>query len=108
MDDFTYEDLKKKTVAQLREIASGIEHEAVKGYTQLNKEPLILAICKALGIDPHEHHHVEGINKGKIKKQIKQLKEKRDEAIAAHDHVELKAIRRQIHRLKRDLRKAMV
>ena len=28
---YTYEELKHKTVAQLREIAAGIEHEAVKG-----------------------------------------------------------------------------
>jgi hypothetical protein len=31
-----YEELKHKTVAQLREIAAGIEHDAVKGRAQLN------------------------------------------------------------------------
>jgi hypothetical protein len=36
----SFEELKHKTVAQLREIAAGIEHDAVKGYTQLNKEHL--------------------------------------------------------------------
>ena len=36
--DHTFEELKKKTVAELREIAAGIGDEAVKGYTQLNKE----------------------------------------------------------------------
>jgi hypothetical protein len=48
---YTYEELKPKTVAQLREIAAGIQHEAVKGASQLNKEHLLTALCLALGID---------------------------------------------------------
>ncbi|HEY9432235.1 MAG TPA: hypothetical protein VI260_12305 [Blastocatellia bacterium] len=36
MAERDYEELKHKTVAQLREIAAGIEHDAVKGHTQLN------------------------------------------------------------------------
>src|SRR2546426_358150 len=54
----TYEELRHKTIAELREIAKGIDHEAVQGYTQLNKEHLIPAICKALGIETHAHHHL--------------------------------------------------
>jgi hypothetical protein len=49
----TYDELKHKTVAELREIAAGLDHEAVQGYTQLNKEHLLVALCKALGIDTH-------------------------------------------------------
>src|SRR5438477_12451228 len=52
----TYEELKKKTIDELREIAKGIDNEAVKGYTQMNKEHLLPAVCKALGIDTHVHH----------------------------------------------------
>lgn len=104
----TFEELKKKTVAELREIASGMEHEALKGYTQLNKEHLLAALCKALGIDMHVHHKVVGIDKSQIKAKIKALKKKRDEALAAHDHKQLKLARRQIHHLKRTLRKATV
>ena len=37
---YTYDELKHKTVAELRDIAVGIEHEALQGYTQLNKEHL--------------------------------------------------------------------
>ena len=55
---FTHAELKKKTVAELREIAKGIEHEAVQGYSQLNKEHLLVALCKALNIDMHEHRQV--------------------------------------------------
>ncbi|HFE64278.1 MAG TPA: hypothetical protein ENK14_07685, partial [Caldithrix sp.] len=51
---YTFKELKKKTAAELKEIAAGIEHEAVQGYTQLNKEHLIEAICKALNIDMYE------------------------------------------------------
>jgi hypothetical protein len=36
MVEGAYGELKHKTVAQLREIAAGIEHDAVKGRTQLN------------------------------------------------------------------------
>ena len=51
----TYEELKKKTVAQLKEIAAEIDHPAVQGYTQLRKPELLPRICQALGIDAHEH-----------------------------------------------------
>ena len=83
--EYTFEQLRHQTVAELREIAKGIEHEAVQGYTQLNKEHLIVAISKALGIK-HEHHEVVGVDKASIKSRIRDLKKKRDEAIAAHDH----------------------
>src|SRR6476660_10343430 len=97
---FTIEDLRHKNIAELREMAKGIEHEAVQGYTQLNKEHLIVAICKALGIEMHEHHDVVGIDKAAIKSRIKALKAKRNEAIGAHDRAALKKARRGIHRLK--------
>ncbi len=104
----TFEELKKMTVAQMRKIASGIEHEAVQGYTQLNKEHLLKAICTALKIDMFQHHHVEGVNKTAIKTKIKELKKKRDEYLESHDHKQLKLVRHRIHRLKRTLHKATV
>jgi hypothetical protein len=107
MAEYTYEQLRHKTVADLREIAKGIEHEAVQGYTQLNKEHLVVAISRALGIQ-HEHHDVVGVDKAAIKVQIKELKKKREEALSTHDHVQLKVVRRTIHRLKRRIHKATV
>ncbi|MDQ3817951.1 MAG: hypothetical protein M3362_09690 [Acidobacteriota bacterium] len=104
----TYEELKTKNVAELREIAAGIDHEAVKGFTQLNKDHLLAAICTALGIDMHQHHQVKGINKTDIKAKIKELKKRRDDAISAHDRTQLKQVRRHIHRLKREIHKATV
>lgn len=104
----TYEELRHKTVVELREIASGIEHEALRGYTQLNKEHLLQALAAALGLDTYIHHEVVGINKSDIKAKIKALKQQRDEAIGAHDHARLKRVRRQLHRLKREIHKATV
>ena len=104
---YTYEQLKHMTVAELREIAKGTEGEIVQGYTQLNKEHLVGALAKALGIQ-HEHHDVVGVDKAAIKSRIRELKQKRDAAIAAHDHAELKVVRRTIHRLKRQIHKATV
>jgi cysteinyl-tRNA synthetase len=108
MAEYTYDELKHKTVAQLREIAHDIDHEAVRGYTQLNKEHLIVAICKALGIDTFTHHHAVGDNASEMKAKIKDLKKQRDDALAAHDHKRLKDVRRQIHSLKVKLHRATV
>ena len=104
----TYHDLKEMTVAQLREVAAGLEHEAVQGHTQLNKEHLLLAVCQALSIDPHEHHEAVGIDKAKIKAEIRKLKVDRQAALEAKNHQELKKIRREIHGLKRKIRKSLV
>jgi len=43
------EELNAKTAAELREIAAGLEHKAVKGYAQRNKAHLLAALGKALG-----------------------------------------------------------
>ena len=104
---YTYEQLKHMTLADLREIAKGSEHAAVQGYTQMNKEHLVGALAKALGIQ-HTHHDVVGIDKSSIKARIRDLKTQRAAAIEAHDHAQLKAVRRNIHRLKRQIHKATV
>jgi len=106
--EYTFKDLKGKTVAELREIAKSIEHEAVKGYSQLNKEHLLEAVCTALGIDMHVHHDVKGLDKPKIKREIRKLKLERDKALEAHDHKKLKEVRNQIKKYKNKLKRAMV
>jgi hypothetical protein len=101
----TFHDLKGKTIQELREIAKGVANqEAVQGYSQLNKEHLLPALCKALGIDMHEHHHVTGIDKPAIKAKMRELKSQRDAAIEKHDADLLKNVRRQLHRLNRQIR----
>ncbi len=106
----TFEELKHKTVTELREIAAplGEQHEALKGHTQMNKEHLLKAICQALKIDMHAHHEVVGIDKTAIKVQLRQLKKRREEMIETGDHEQLHAIRRQMHHLQRELHKATV
>ena len=103
-----YEELKHKTVAELREIAKGLEHEAVKGYTQMNKDHLLVGLCKALAIYMHVHHHAAGAEKVKQKAKIKALKKKRDEILASKERDGLKAVLEEIHGLKRALRRATV
>src|SRR5919205_4293674 len=107
MAELTYEQLRHKTLAELRDMAKGSEHEAVQGYTQMNKDHLVVALAKALGIQ-HEHHSVVGIDKSDIKARIRELKTQRAAAIEAHDHAQLKVVRRTIHRLKRRIHKATV
>ncbi|MBX2990015.1 MAG: hypothetical protein KF749_02485 [Bacteroidetes bacterium] len=105
---YSYEHLSKMTVTQLREIAQGIEHEAVKGFSTMHKEKLLPALCTALGVEAHIHHEVKGINKAAVKAEIKMMKAKRDAALKEKNYAEHKAAMRRIHDLKRALRKAMV
>ena len=101
---YTFHELKLKTIQELREIAKDVQHEAVQGYSQMNKDHLLPALCKALGIDTHEHLAVVGIDKPAIKSKIRELQKKRDAAREAHDHQSLKNLRRQIHGLNRQIR----
>jgi hypothetical protein len=105
---YTFHELKEKTVADLREIAKGIEHEAVEGATQMNKDHLLKALCTALHIEMHEHHEVVGIDKAAIKVKIRELRKKRDEILASPDRSQLHGVLRQIHALKRTIRRATV
>jgi DNA-binding IclR family transcriptional regulator len=101
----TYHELKGKTIQELREIAKGVENQdAVQGYSQMNKEHLLPALCLALGVAIHEHHDVVGIDKPGIKARMSELKKKRDVALQAHDPDALKSVRRQLHRLNRQIR----
>jgi hypothetical protein len=102
----TYEELKKKTIAELREIAKGIEHEAVQGYTQLNKEHLLPALCKALGIDTHAHHAAALAEKAAVKAKMRELNAKKASAIESGDRDLARQLRRHYHRLNHSLRTA--
>ena len=105
---FTYHELKEKNIGQLRDIAKDLKHEAVQGYTQLNKGHLLVALCQALNIPIHEHHDAVGIDKARVKAKIRALKKDREAAIEAGDHAKLKAVRRNIHGLNRQIKKHLV
>jgi hypothetical protein len=104
---YTYHELKEKTIQELRDIAKDVESDAVKGFSQMNKDHLLPALCSALGIDVHEHHEVKGIDKAAIKAQMRELKDERAAALEAHDAVRLKVARRKLHRLNRQIRAHM-
>lgn len=104
---YTYEELSKKTVAQLREIAEGIDHEVLHGFTTMHKEQLLPALCQALGIPAHAHHEVVGVDKAKIKAEIRKLKGERTAALEKRDRKQLREVRRKIRSLKRQIRKAI-
>ena len=104
----TYEEFHKMTVAQLREVAEAQDSDDLKGFKSLHKAPLLEALCKVLGVDPHEHHTTTGVDKAAIKAQMRELRVARNAAIEAHDHNELKIVRRKIHSLNRKIRRAIV
>jgi hypothetical protein len=101
----TYIELKGKTVAELREIAAGIQHEAVQGYTQLNKDKLLLALAKALNLDMHAHRKAQGGDKVTLKAAIRKAKTARDAAVQAKNHPGLRTAQNEIRSLKRKIRK---
>lgn len=105
--DYTYEQLSKMTVAQLRDIAMSSGREELKGVSTMHKEKLLPLICNVLNITI-PHHHVVGIDKTAIKQQIRQLKKQREEALQQRDRQKLRDVREQIHRLKRELRKHLL
>ena len=105
----TYDELKGMTVVQMREIAESLgDHDELHGYTTMHKEELLVALCKAQGVEAHEHHEVVGIDKAAVKAKIRELKQQREALIAAGDRKQLKIVRRRIRGLKRKIHKATV
>ena len=102
---YTYHELKEKTIQELREIAKNVSNQdAVQGYSQMNKDHLLPALCRVLGVETHEHHVVSGIDKPAIKARMRELKQARTRALEAHDHDKLKSLRREIHHYNRLIR----
>jgi len=101
---YTYEELNKMTVSELRKIADGIDHEAVHGHITMHKEKLVPAICVALGIDSHIHHQAKIAGKSSMKLEIRNLTKERSAALASKDYAQLQDIRQHIHDLKVKLR----
>jgi len=104
---YTYDELHKKTIAELREIAKGLEDEALKGFTQMNKEHLLPLLAKALKVEMHPHAVAAGVRR-EMKAKVRQLKKKQREALKAKTYDKLPALRQGIHNLKRELRKTIV
>jgi hypothetical protein len=93
-------------VAELRDLAKGLNHDAVQGYTQMNKDHLLPAVCQALGIDAHEHHAAVAAEKGAIKSRMRAIKNECDVAQQQGDHDRLHRLRREYHTLNHSLRRS--
>jgi DNA-binding IclR family transcriptional regulator len=101
---YTYEELKRKTLAELREIATDVKHDAVQGYSQLNKDHLLPALCTALGVSMHEHHVIGSFDKPALKARMKKLKSERAVVLKSGDREKLRAVRRHLHALNHQIR----
>jgi Rho termination factor, N-terminal domain len=97
-----WHELEKKKVTELRDMAK--EKTKLEGVSGMSKEHLVEEIAKVMGIHkPHKVAH--GQQKTQIKKQIRELKQARDQALQRKDGNELTATRKQLHSLKRQLRR---
>ena len=98
-----WHELEKKKVTELRELAT--EHANVEGASALPKEKLVEIVAGALGIE-RPHLIATGINKTALKQKIRSLRLEVQQGIEAKDRVLVRRKRRQIHRLKRRIRRA--
>ena len=72
MAEYTYDQLRKMTVAKLREIADGHPDESLQGHSTMHKDKLLPILCKVLGIPTH--HIAHGAEKTRLKGEIRKLK----------------------------------
>lgn len=98
-----YHDLHKTTVAKLREMAKA--YPEVEGTSGMHKEQLVDLLCEKMGIEK-PHKVAVGIDKTKVKQEIRTLKKVRDEALTNHDRAKLHEARKKIHKLRHTLHKA--
>jgi hypothetical protein len=106
--DYTYDLLSAKTVTELREIGHSLNHPDLQGIAMMHKEKLLPLLCGVLGIEAHPSHRVVGVDKTKIKQEIRALKRQRDAALVAKDMGKVRELREKIHELKRILRRSIV
>ena len=97
-----YHELQKTTVDKLREMAHEMEVKDALGYS---KEDLVDLIAEKKGIEK-PHKVVVGIDKPKVKKEIRELKKERLVALENKDKAALHDVRRKLHKLRHQLRKA--
>jgi len=100
-----YHELQKTTVGKLCEMAA--EYDDIEGATGMPKDKLVNALAGKLGIEIPHKVVSGGIDKSAVKAQIKALKTVRDDALAAKDSEGQRKARKQIHRLRHQLRRAI-
>ena len=95
------EELQKLTVTKLKEVAK--EYPEITGATGMKKADIIVAILKARG-ESVKTAKKDAVHISEIKKNIRTLKQEREEAFAEKDSKKLSQIRTQIKKLKRQTR----
>ncbi len=95
--------LERMTAKELREMALGLS--GIEGVHAMKKEELIAAIRAAKGL-PHPQKKVV-LTTAELKKQIKELKLQKAEALEQGKRSEAALLRKQISRLKKRTRRAM-
>jgi protein-arginine kinase activator protein McsA len=98
-----WHELEKLKVVELRELAK--EKASATGTTGMSKDRLVEVVAEAMGIEK-PHLVVEGLDKTKVKRKIRALREEVRAAIEAKDRRTTREKRRQIHRLKRRMHRA--
>lgn len=98
-----WHELAKKKVDELRKMAK--EKAGVEGTAGLHKDQLVAVVAKAFGIE-RPHLVVEGVDRLAIKEKIRGLKSDLAQALSTKDSALVKKKRRQIHSLKRQIRRA--
>jgi prefoldin subunit 5 len=101
-------DLQKMTVKKLKEEA--LKHSKIAGVHSMKKDELIVALKEALSIEESVDEAKSRIaeTKIKLKSEIKKIKALRDTALESKDKIQLKKVRSQIKKLKRELRRTSV
>jgi hypothetical protein len=103
------ETLKKKTVAELKEMAKEIPD--VKGLSSMKKDDLVDLLAgsgtgsKPAAAKPSAAGTGAPHDKSELKRRIRALKEEKREATSQQDRARSRECNRQIHRYKRRLRK---
>lgn len=100
-----WKEMDKLTVVKLREEA--LKHPEIKGVHGKSKAQLMDELATLLKIErPHLHLKEEVVHtKEDLKKKIHELQGKRGALIQAKDHQGLHSLRREVHKLKRHIRK---
>ncbi len=100
-----WKEMDKMTVVKLREEA--LKHPEIKGVHGKSKAQLMDEMAGLLKIEkPHMHLKEEVVHtKEDLKKKIHELQGTRGTLIQAKDHKGLHTLRREVHKLKRQVRK---
>jgi hypothetical protein len=100
-----WKDLEKMTVVKIREEA--LKHKEIQGVRGKSKAQIMDELAALLNIEKPHVQFTEKVfhTKEDMKLKIRQLKKERDTALGAHDHGKLHELRREMHRLKHQIRK---